>query len=77
MKTNQTMCQDQDLARLNRERVNQDIGGGWWESQARATAQWKLDEPKPESVVLGDLPYVGRVFKTERKQSLDDSVDRN
>ena len=66
MKANNTMCQDQDLAKLNRERVKTNDDLAYWESQARAVAQWKLGEPKPESIVLGDLPSVGR-YRTDTK----------
>jgi len=70
MKPNKTMCQDQDLARLNRERVKTNNDLAYWESQARAVAQWAWGEPKPESVVLGDLPYVGR-YKSDTELDRD------
>ncbi len=51
--------QELEQARLNRERVKQGIGNQFYQEQANAVAQWGFGEPKPESVIVGELPYVG------------------
>ena len=55
------MCDDLDAARRNRERVEQGYGNAFYHEQAHAVAQWTPGEAKPESVILGELPYVGKI----------------
>lgn len=56
-----TMCDNLELAKRNRERVKSDYGGRFYAQQEHAVAQWGLGDKKPESVVLGELPYVGKI----------------
>lgn len=65
------MCIDLDQAKLNRKHVEEDIGGAFYLQQARAIAQWGFNEPKPESVVVGELPFVGKnIFYMSEQGSL-------
>jgi len=68
---NKTMCADKTRAKANRERVANDEGGAWWREQARAIAQWQEGEPKPASIVLGELPYVGKINRRVTDRELD------
>jgi len=51
---------DLDNARHHRERDKTETNQ-FYDAQARAVAQWHLGEPKPESVIVGELPYMGQV----------------
>lgn len=56
------MCDDLDAAKRNRERIANGETNRFYNEQAHAIAQWSLDEViPPESVILGELPYVGKV----------------
>ena len=61
------MCDDLEQARLNRERDNTQTNE-FYAQQARAVAQWTMGEPKPESVILGELPYVGKIGREIREE---------
>lgn len=62
------MCDDQDKARLNRERVKQGVGNDYYDQQARCLAQWTEDKP-PENLVLGELPVVGlKQIRLDRRE---------
>ncbi len=54
------MCDNLDHARLNRKRIKQGETNQFYTEQAHAVAQWQLGETAPESVILGELPYVGK-----------------
>ena len=56
---NRLMCEDENRAKLNRERVARGETNRFYNEQAHAIAQWGWGEDKPESVVVGELPYVG------------------
>ena len=64
---NRVMCDDLENARLNRERIARGETNPYYAQQAHAVAQWQLSETPSESVVLGELPYVGRI----RRDRLD------
>lgn len=50
-----------EKAKCNRERVKQGYGNQFYAQQAAAIAQWQFGEPKPESVILGELPIIGQI----------------
>ena len=60
------MCPDTKAAKLNRERVESDFGGAFYAQQAHAVAQWEPGEEKPSSVIVGELPYVGRAGRVPK-----------
>ena len=55
------MCEDPELAQLNRDRIKQGETNQYYNQQAHAVAQWQLGEPAPGGVVLGELPYTGKI----------------
>lgn len=65
------MCDDLDAAQRNRERVKQGYGNRFYNEQAHAVAQWALGDKKPESVILGELPYIGRVGRGRLSMEVD------
>ena len=66
---NDLMCDDLNNARLNRERIQRGDSNQYYLEQAHAVAQWHLGEPAPQGVVLGSLPFVGKVRPhTEEKE---------
>jgi len=65
------MCDDLDAARRNRERVSQGYGNAFYYEQAHAVAQWSLEGEKPESVILGELPYVGKIGRGYLSMEVD------
>lgn len=67
MNENPLMCENLKLAKKNRERVRNDYCGEFYAQQTRAVAQWGLGEKKPDSVILGELPYVDRKKLTDHQ----------
>ena len=55
------MCENPEAAQKNRERVKTGYGNRYYEQQAHAVAQWGLEQSKPESVMLGELPVLDRI----------------
>ena len=55
------LCPSLLKAALNRARVAADIEGDYYREQAHKVAQWGLGERPPEGIVLGELPYVGKL----------------
>ena len=53
------LCEDYAQAKRSRDKVKSKDDMQFYLAQANAVAQWQLGEPKPESVILGELPYVG------------------
>ena len=53
------MCDDLELARLNRERVAKGYCNHFYDEQAKALAQWEWGGKPPVGLILGELPYVG------------------
>ena len=62
------MCSDTELARLNRARIKAGETNGYYNAQKRAIDQWKLGEPAPKEVALGDLPMVGKHRIEQREE---------
>jgi len=58
---NNLMCDNLDNARLNRERIQRGDTDQYYTEQAHAVAQWSLGEIAPKGVVLGSLPFVGKI----------------
>ena len=65
------MCEDTNNAKLNRERIKQGATNQYYDEQAHAVAQWRPGELKPESVILGSLPYAGKLGRCPRDTELD------
>lgn len=68
---NKAMCENEELACLNRERVKEGYGNQFYAQQANAVAQWQPGEKAPDSIVLGKLPYIGKIGRPR----LDEGVD--
>ena len=66
------LCENTEHARLNRARVKEGYGNEFYQSQARSVAQWHLGEPPPEGVILGDLPYAGKLPRAKPMIDGDD-----
>jgi len=64
--TNQAMCEDTQAAKANRKRVEADYGREFYVRQAHAVAQWQFGERPPASVILGELPCVGKYIRLDR-----------
>ena len=60
------MCEDLERAKLNRERVKQGYGNVFYAQQARAIAQWQWGETPPDSIIFGELPFVGGDIRLDR-----------
>jgi len=58
---NRAMCDDLENARLNRERIARGETNQFYDQQSHAIAQWQPGTPVPDSVVLGELPYAGKI----------------
>lgn len=64
------MCDDLDKAKRNRERDSAQTNE-FYDSQARAVAQWELGKLKPDSVIVGELTYVGKDSRHKPDSELD------
>jgi len=53
------MCDDLENARLNREHIKGGSTNDFYEEQRRSVAGWRVGEPCPKSIVLGELPFAG------------------
>jgi len=62
------MCNDLDKAKRNRERVKQGYGNQFYNRQAYAVAQWQFGEFPPKSIILGELPYVGKIPRIREEE---------
>ena len=54
---------DSEDARRNRKRCNEDYGREFYLAQEHAVGQWDMACPKPKSVILGVLPYAGKISR--------------
>lgn len=61
---------DLDAARRSRERDKSE-SNIFYAQQAHAVAQWTWGELPPESVILGGLPYCGKVGRGQARFDRD------
>jgi len=55
-------------AKANRERIERDENWEFWRLQARVCSGWAFGEPPPKGLILGELPYVGRLRRNIRDE---------
>ena len=53
---NPLMCENPELAKLNRARVKEGFGNSFYNGQRRIAQGWVVGQPKPENLIVGDLP---------------------
>ena len=54
------LCDNFATSKRNRERVEQKQGEEFYLRQDHAISQWQWGKPKPDSIIVGELPQIYR-----------------